>query len=659
MICAYSSIVQLQSYASTLAKQQVSPPDIVWSHDRSKVAYKGEWLVLDNLRNGLNKMGEDVEKLMDDIALGTKIPYAIPDNLKDDMSDSSIGYSWLDNAHFMEEEDALLKLLINDPNFKLAELDRSQNFCWNHVRAHSLMMKLTQINRLLNVLLHIIPDQPARGTEHVEIKIRNNLRHRNVFWHDDRLWIVTQYTKTTNLTGHDSFLPMMLPRRLSRILERYLIVYRPLEKVLGNVLYGKNAMQNYHEFLFVEMGDTVSSPSFSNTLKKLCKSYMGVEFTLGPMRHSMIAIKREHILPMYWLSVMDEDEIGDTLSGHSSEMARTHYAVQSGSHPTNPGDTFQVCGTFCGEWHNVLSWGEGAVPKALSHSYQPGANNRDPNTSSFGGIDPESLQAMISVAVRDTLMQCIPSVLEKLAVPRPVPLPEQEYDDMYVDEYPSYDETSSTLPPSDPMSTESLPPSDPMSTGSFPPSDPMSTELLLPSDPMSVDPSQLQPVGEVTNADDDDMHMDTFLSDLPDEVLDRDFYSDDVVMNDAPAESSPAYDPLQALRHCYHNEDMEFKSKEQEMLVASVLSRKSDILAILPTGGGKSAAFEVPAAVEEGLQTVLIVPFLVLIQDILLRAERIGIKASRWDSQTPWPSCSEASLIVMTVDAATGPVFHA
>ena len=76
----------MQSYASSLAMIRVSPPSIAWSHDRSKVSYKGSEVVLDHLRRGLRDMERDVTQKMDKVMLNKDILYQIPPKLTDDMT---------------------------------------------------------------------------------------------------------------------------------------------------------------------------------------------------------------------------------------------------------------------------------------------------------------------------------------------------------------------------------------------------------------------------------------------------------------------------------------------------------------------------------------------------------------------------------------------
>jgi ATP-dependent DNA helicase RecQ len=70
-----------------------------------------------------------------------------------------------------------------------------------------------------------------------------------------------------------------------------------------------------------------------------------------------------------------------------------------------------------------------------------------------------------------------------------------------------------------------------------------------------------------------------------------------------------------------HNE---FRSP-QESIISSILSGK-DTFALMPTGGGKSICFQVPALMSEGV-CVVISPLVALMKDQVQNLENIGIKA--------------------------------
>src|ERR1044072_3749661 len=63
----------------------------------------------------------------------------------------------------------------------------------------------------------------------------------------------------------------------------------------------------------------------------------------------------------------------------------------------------------------------------------------------------------------------------------------------------------------------------------------------------------------------------------------------------------------------------------QEDIINTVL-RKKDVLALLPTGGGKSVCFQVPALCMEGL-CVVITPLIALMQDQVVQLKDKGIPA--------------------------------
>ena len=67
-----------------------------------------------------------------------------------------------------------------------------------------------------------------------------------------------------------------------------------------------------------------------------------------------------------------------------------------------------------------------------------------------------------------------------------------------------------------------------------------------------------------------------------------------------------------------------FRPMQEEIISAASAGR--DVLAILPTGGGKSVCFQVPALMKEGLALV-VTPLIALMKDQVQNLEARGIKA--------------------------------
>lgn len=72
----------------------------------------------------------------------------------------------------------------------------------------------------------------------------------------------------------------------------------------------------------------------------------------------------------------------------------------------------------------------------------------------------------------------------------------------------------------------------------------------------------------------------------------------------------------------------------QENIIYSVLEQK-DVLALLPTGGGKSICYQVPAIALGGL-TIVVSPLIALMKDQVARLKKLGIEAEYLISSQSW-----------------------
>ena len=77
----------------------------------------------------------------------------------------------------------------------------------------------------------------------------------------------------------------------------------------------------------------------------------------------------------------------------------------------------------------------------------------------------------------------------------------------------------------------------------------------------------------------------------------------------------------------------EFRPGQAEV-IASVLSRK-DTLAVMPTGGGKSVCYQVPALLNPNGLTLVVSPLLALMKDQVDSMRAMGVSAAAINSTVP------------------------
>lgn len=88
-----------------------------------------------------------------------------------------------------------------------------------------------------------------------------------------------------------------------------------------------------------------------------------------------------------------------------------------------------------------------------------------------------------------------------------------------------------------------------------------------------------------------------------------------------------------SIRKLFNNPHATFKSPQQEDMLTEIFLNQSNLLVILPTGGGKSLAWEATSFMEPNAITIVFTPFIALIQDQVRRAKSYGIKAIHWTTK--------------------------
>jgi superfamily II DNA helicase RecQ len=106
----------------------------------------------------------------------------------------------------------------------------------------------------------------------------------------------------------------------------------------------------------------------------------------------------------------------------------------------------------------------------------------------------------------------------------------------------------------------------------------------------------------------------------------------------------------------YGKDNARFKSVEQAEAIKEILKKDSDILVILPTGGGKTLTYQLPMFIEQDMTTVVIVPYVVLVEQVEEQCKQLKVSYEVW---TKDGQMSENARVIITgVDQAILPEFQ-
>ena len=102
-----------------------------------------------------------------------------------------------------------------------------------------------------------------------------------------------------------------------------------------------------------------------------------------------------------------------------------------------------------------------------------------------------------------------------------------------------------------------------------------------------------------------------------------------------------------------------FKSQHQACALELSVQRKSDLLVILPMGGGKSLLFMACTVnvAESNLAMVMIVPLVALLEDLKSHLKAKGIRVADWANDHPKVTGYSAHVIIVLADTAATPEF--
>lgn len=706
----FNMLTEMQAFVSSVAFKQVLPPKLFWSEDCREVSADGETLKLDSFRSGIQQMIRAIWDRYDSISGGRRFADNLPKTFKDDLCNDTRGYSFLSNGPFTKAPHGLLHHLVTGQ--KLASINSEGHLSWEIPAVRRFFRVCDEINELLAILTFILPSSSTRVTEFIDNKLRNASRRRGLYMLMEEMFLLSGYHKMTNATGLDACIPAFYPEQLQELtLEIFAGGLRDCETVLAPILFGRdsNAAELYHTYLWVQNGQRVTPDGFSPRFKTMMGKYCACAVKPRSYRQMAIGIAREHILPPYLTTSVEEDNVIDEAAHHGGQVAHTSYAVVEGDLPHLTVDSVWQHRTVSKEWHSIIGVGMHPPPIPIRRrAIDPPSAGRP-----GGGVTPqlleealgrisgqlwsrvEELQSTLTHEIRGIL----PALIEKIGA-------HHDHECASAMASTAVSKSSAEAAPglglvplsssgsssrdsqlgrgdfewtSDPVSTSQrtaiTSPVAPAPTGnrilssslsSLPPSSfSTSTSSSRPSLPALADDTDIDyPFASVTETTPRPMGLGSEFSTPP--FTSSPFsghwgseHTSDIMRSPqaspfdegssglipsasdepAPFDSNSELESFElatkareGLRILLDDPAAVEKSKEQlEYIVACMdMNYRHDIRVILPTGGGKSAGWLVPAMLDPQRASAIVTPYSLALEDQLRVAEANGIKAGRF-----------------------------
>jgi Superfamily II DNA helicase len=657
----FNNVVESQRFASSLARNQPRPPTCTVSDDGRFVTYKEITMEIEKWILGLHALLADTKTMVKELCHGKTIDVTIPDNVPDDMSENKRGYSWLDNGTFVKNR-ALLDILMHIPGLKVAQATQG-GLVFNTSYMQYFMSKASDIQDNLSVLCDATPGQTARATEFIETKIRNSNRPRNFFRRHGADWIIIRRVKSESMMRKEVFIPKKVPPELQELLDFYLLVIRPIEIDFAYHLWGIDTATLYHEFLFVRSEKRTTAAQYGRTLATLSEKYFDCRTDIRPYRQMEIAIAKAYLgseYEVYEEDLTEEEDLLAKQSGHGPGIRRTHYAVEHGMLPSLTFDLLLRYGAVSESWWKLVRFYPGAAPmlplavrrrirhQAHAHHSADSAGGGELSLLAHGdasgtsaSIDVgrliESLTGVITASVSQLRIDLHKEIQGAVAAGVAEVLVQQSGGVQLPRR------TQAPMQGIEPRPTEDRPPaSEPAPQTEEHPNqahwdaveDLYDTENRYGTQPAycAQDAMQVEPTAEDSAV------------------------TQDMLVDETPAASSDV--ALELLRKLYPDQaNVDFKSPQQREIVEQSLERKRNFFGILPTGGGKSLAWLIPAISEETGVTVVVIPNKALLNDMLRKTQDLEIPACKWTASNT--HISNARLVYIALESVTSVTFQA
>ncbi|KAF8890218.1 hypothetical protein BD779DRAFT_1671548 [Infundibulicybe gibba] len=602
--------------------------------------------------------------------------YSIPDQTPDDWTNDSRGYSWMYEKTFTQKPLPLLQSLLEQGK-KLFDLDGGGNLVNMMDAMTAFMEAAAKINKQLALLIFTTCGQTPRISEFVDHKIANSTRPRTIFHDEEGFWFVTRRAKFETLIHHDVFIPIKANPRVNKLLEKYLVLIRPLEQSFASTIWGAEEAQLYQEYFCMDMGERLVEATFSKMLANFTGSFSLIPIGPRDYRHLMVQVARTYLGSENEVDEHEEDVLAGQ-HGHGLATSRRCYAPELGHLPCMSSDLLLRYGRISEAWWEVVGFRPNYPPllplqvrnKFIpSYQYPAGTPNQPPailpSALDIGHLcstliaeirrseacTKENMGHIFSTGFMEALRQnsttnatIISESVEKIQtqITKHIdsllskgfnPLPGSSREPPEISN--KFWEQKSFSQPDSPQGADEI--------DSSPEVTPPIAILSHQAPTLSQQtPTLTQQTPTLSQ------QVPTLSQQVPTLSQQAPTLSQQTPILSQQAQSFVIFQELFPTAG--------FKSPQQQQLVEEAIQNQHSCIGILPTGGGKSLIYLLPSLQETRI-TIVISPNKALLADQVSKAQKMGIHCCQWIANTPLEP-SQSKVVFMAMETVISAAFH-
>ncbi|KAJ7858035.1 hypothetical protein B0H14DRAFT_3447549 [Mycena olivaceomarginata] len=410
-----SEFVRLTTNAklfATLVYNTVRPANMRVSPDYLNFTYDLATLHLPTLRVVVPTAVGELKMLLEKLEMGIKIPVTYPAVFKDDWTTEEAGDSFLRYNKFLDEDCPWIRGLFQSNAVGLAS--RSSDGSLRYDSDGKLLLDSHVVNNILNndrafvdlaMVLCYMTSSGARGEEFAEGRLENGDRPRSLLVdYDGEVTLATRRLKTETITKKTTFIPSVIPREISELLLKYLIVIRPGINELVRMHCGEVAAVRQAEFLWVSRGKVYDGDKLGELLESFTGDKLGVAFGRRSIRQVLTEVVRIYFNRNIFNENTESLNIHDARMGRSSQASHAHYGINESRHMAS--DRLLEYRAASLDLHQVMGLGDAGkrplIPCRLQGPLYMAAAHPQPGVVAASGVSADECGTIIAAALRDS-----------------------------------------------------------------------------------------------------------------------------------------------------------------------------------------------------------------------------------------------------------------